>query len=33
MNITLQPIATTTNYRKEVTDDLWGNVITEITPG
>jgi tRNA-Thr(GGU) m(6)t(6)A37 methyltransferase TsaA len=31
MNITLQPIAATANTRKEITDDLWGNVITEIT--
>lgn len=31
MNITLQHIATTANIRKEITDDLWGNVITDIT--
>ena len=31
MQITLQSIATTHNSRKEVTDDNWGEVTTEIT--
>lgn len=31
MEIRLQSIATTRNLRKEVTDDEWGNVLTEIT--
>ena len=31
MDILLKPIATTSNSRKEATDDYWGSVITEIT--
>ncbi len=31
MEITLKLIATTSNLRKEATDDYWGTVITEIT--
>ena len=30
MQITLQPVATTQNSRKEAIDDNWGEVITEI---
>ena len=31
MEIILKAIATTSNARKEVTDDNWGSVVTEIT--
>lgn len=31
MPITLEPIATVSNTRKEATDDFWGSVLTEIT--
>lgn len=30
MNITLRPVATTSNSRKQASDDFWGGVITEI---
>jgi len=31
MNIILQPVAITRNSRKEITDDYWGGIVTEIT--
>jgi tRNA (adenine37-N6)-methyltransferase len=31
MDITLKPVATIHNSRREATDDYWGSVITEIT--